>query len=289
MLGAIIGDTVGTRYEWKNHKSKNFELFHRSGRFSDDSVCTMAVAETLLDHCPIDYSQKGLEAIKKDLVRNFIRYVKEYPDVGYGGRFYEWATGKGDHLPYNSWGNGSAMRISPVGWIANSEEEVMKLTKAVSEVTHNHLEGIKGAQAIAMCIFMARKGKSREEIKEYVYDRFYPILNYLDYDELVRTYKFDVSCQGSVPQAIYCFLISNSFEDAIRTAVSIGGDTDTIACMTGSIAEAYYQNEETDRLINEFLSKNYLNDKEKNIIKDFYKHIENDLKKNKNNQEETDG
>ncbi|MBR2788049.1 MAG: ADP-ribosylglycohydrolase family protein, partial [Erysipelotrichaceae bacterium] len=276
MLGAIIGDTVGTRYEWKNHKSKNFELFHRSGRFSDDSVCTMAVAETLLDHCPIDYSQKGLEAIKKDLVKNFIGYVKAYPDVGYGGRFYEWATGKGDRLPYNSWGNGSAMRISPVGWIANSEEEVMKLAKAVSEVTHNHPEGIKGAQATAMCIFMARQGKNKEEIKDYIYDHFYPILDYLDYDELVKTYKFDVSCQGSVPEAVYCFLIGNSFEDALRTAVSIGGDTDTIACMAGSIAEAFYQNEDTEKLFRQFMSMDYLSDQEKQMVERFNKQIKKD-------------
>ncbi len=289
MLGAIIGDTVGSRYEWRNHKSKEFELFNRSNRFSDDSACTMAVAEALMKFIPIDYSDEGLNKIKKALTESLIRCVKTYPDVGYGGRFYRWATESKDHLPYNSWGNGSAMRVSPVGWIANNEDEVLRLAEATAEVTHNHPEGIKGAQAVAMCIFMARKGKNKEEIKEYIYDRFYPILDYLDYDELVKTYRFDVSCQGSVPQAIYCFLISDSFEDAIRTAVSIGGDTDTIACMASSIAEAYYQNEETDRLIDEFLSKNYLNDKEKNIIKDFYKHIENDLKKNKNNQEETDG
>ena len=278
MLGAIIGDTVGSRYEWRNHKNKDFELFHRSCRFTDDSVCTMAVAETLLDHYPIDYSEDGLNKIKNDLVNNLIRYVKTYPDVGYGGRYYEWATGKGDHNPYNSWGNGSAMRVSPVGWLADSEEEVMKLAKAVSEVTHDHPEGIKGAQAVAMCIYLARKGKSREEIKEYIYDRFYPILDYLDYDELVENYRFNVSCQGSVPQAIYCFLISNSFEDALRTAVSIGGDTDTICCMAGSIAEAFYQNEKTEQLFKRFLSMDYLNETEKKSIERFYKQIENKIK-----------
>lgn len=281
MLGAIIGDTVGSRYEWRNHKSKDFELFHKSCRFTDDSACTMAVAETLMKHYPIDYSDEGLNSLKKDLIENFIKYVKTYPDVGYGGSFYRWATEEGDHKPYNSWGNGSGMRVSPVGWMVNSEEEVLKLVEATAEVTHNHPEGIKGAQAVAMCIFMARKGKSKEEIKEYIYDRFYPILDYLDYDELVKTYRFDVSCQGSVPQAIYCFLISDSFEDAIRTAVSIGGDTDTIACMAGSIAEAYYQNDETYRLIDEFLSKNYLNDKEKDIVEDFYKCVENNQKTSK--------
>ena len=273
MLGAIIGDTVGSRYEFFNHKSKDFELFYRNCRFTDDSACTMAVAETLLDHCPIDYSKEGLEAIKKDLVDNLVRYVKKYPDVGYGGKFYEWATSGGDHLPYNSWGNGSAMRVSPVGWIANSEDEVMKLAKAVSEVTHNHPEGIKGAQVAAMCIFMARQGKSKEEIKDYIYDHFYPILDYLNYDELVKTYKFDVSCQGSVPEAIYCFLISKSYEDTLRTAVSIGGDTDTICCIAGSIAEAYYQNEETEKLFRHFLSMNYLNEQEKQMVDRFDKQI----------------
>ena len=179
--------------------------------------------------------------------------------------------------------------MSAVGWFFETLEETERVAAISAAITHNHPEGIKGAQAIAMCIFMARKGKSKEEIKDYIYDKFYPILDYLDYDELVKSYKFDVSCQGSVPQAIYCFLISKSFEDAIRTAVSIGGDTDTIACMAGSIAEAYYQNEETDKLIKEFLSKDYLNDKEKNIVKDFYKCVEDNLKKKKGNLEETDG
>ena len=270
MLGAIIGDTVGSRYEFLNHKSKDFEMFNKYCRFTDDSVCTMAVAETLIKNYPIDYSDEGLNNLKKDLVENLIKRVKEYPDVGYGGKFYEWASSEGKHEPYNSWGNGSAMRVSPVGWIANSEEEVMKLAKATAEVTHNHPEGIKGAQAIAMCIFMARNGKTKTEIKDYIYDKFYPILSYLDYEELVKTYKFNVSCQGSIPQAIYCFLISDSFEDTIRTAVSIGGDTDTIACMAGSIAETFYQNEETTEIINEFLSRDYLGEKEKERINEFY-------------------
>ncbi len=270
MLGAIIGDVVGSRYEWKNHKNKDFELFHKSCRFTDDSVCTMAVAETLMNHYPIDYSEEGLGEIKKDLIESFISYVKEYPDVGYGGRFYDWATTSKDHKAYNSWGNGSAMRGSPTGWLANSEEQVLKLAKAVSEVPHNHPEGVKGAQAVAMCIYLARQGKSKKEIKEYVYDHFYPILDYLDYDELLRTYSFDVSCQGSVPEAIYCFLISDSYEDTIRTAVSIGGDTDTICCIAGSISEAYYRNKKTRTLFKFFLDKNYLNNSEKNKLNEFF-------------------
>ena len=280
MLGAIIGDVVGSRYEWKNHKNKDFELFHKSCRFTDDSVCTMAVAETLMNHYPIDYSEEGLNSIKKDLVDTFIRCVKEYPDVGYGGRFYNWATTSKDHKAYNSWGNGSAMRVSPVGWLANSEDEVMKLSKAVSEVTHNHPEGIKGAQAVAMFIYLARKGKSKEEIKEYIYDHFYPILDYLDYDELIKAYKFDVSCQGSVPEAIYCFLISESYEETIRTAVSIGGDTDTICCIAGSIAEAYYQDEDTEAVFAQFLSMKYLSDNQKEMIRKFHETVEDNVLKN---------
>ncbi len=280
MLGAIIGDVVGSRYEWNNHKSKDFELFHRSCRFTDDSVCTMTVAETLMNHYPIDYSEEGLNSIKRDLVDTFIRYVKEFPDVGYGGRFYDWATTSKDHKAYNSWGNGSAMRVSPVGWLANSEEQVMKLSKAVSEVTHNHPEGIKGAQATAMCIYLARQGKSKEEIKEYIYDHFYPILDYLDYDELLRTYSFDVSCQGSVPEAIYCFLISDSYEDTLRTAVSIGGDTDTICCIAGSIGETYYQDKETEAIFDQFLSMNYLSDIQKEIVQKYYKTVKDNVLQN---------
>ncbi len=291
MLGAIIGDVVGSRYEFRNHRSKDFELFHRVCCFTDDTVCTLAVAKTLMDHYPIDYSKEGLDIIKNDLVANLIRFVDNYPNAGYGGRFYDWATSHGKDIdawrdnpdnfaPYNSWGNGSAMRISPVGWLANSKEEVMKLTKAVSEVTHNHPEGIKGAQAVAMCIYMARKGNSKEEIKEYVYDHFYPILDYLDYDELVRNYKFDVSCQGSVPQAIYCFLISESYEDTLRTAVSIGGDADTICCMAGSIAEAYYQDTNTEKVFRQFLSMKYLPDIQKDRIQIFYDVIGNNILRN---------
>ncbi len=259
MIGAILGDVVGSRYEWINHKSKDFDLFNRVCCYTDDSVCTVAVAKTLIDNYPIDYSEDGLNKIKEDLVNNLVDFVSRYPDVGYGGNFYAWATCD-KHSPYNSWGNGSGMRVSSVGWLANSEEEVLKLAKATAEVTHNHPDGIKGAQAIAMCIFLARTGKTKVEILDYIYDNFYPLLDYLDYDDLVRTYKFDVSCEGSVPEAIYSFLISDNFEDTIRTAVSIGGDTDTIACMAGSIAEAFYQDENTQTVIDEFLSKDYLPD-----------------------------
>lgn len=241
MVGALIGDAVGSRYEYLNIKSKSFPLFHPVCTYTDDSVCTIAVAKTLIDNYPINYNDKGLNKIKEDLIDNFKYFVNKYPDSGYGSNFYKWGISD-SREPYNSYGNGSAMRISPVGWIANSEEEVKKLSKAISEVTHNHSEGIKGAEAVAMCIYMARNHKTKEDIKEYIYDNYYPILDYLDYEELVETYEFDVSCQGSVPEAIYCFLLGKSFKDTIKTAVSIGGDSDTIACIAGSIAEAYYKN-----------------------------------------------
>lgn len=276
MLGAIIGDVVGSRYEFANIKSKSFPMFHPVCTFTDDTVCTIAVAKTLIDNSPIDYSDEGLNKIKKDLINNFKHFVEKYPNYGYGGSFFEWAMSDSKE-PYNSWGNGSGMRISPVGWIANSEEEVKKLSKAVSEVTHNHLEGIKGAEAIAMCIFMARLGKTKDEIKEYIYDNYYPELDYLDYEELLDTYEFDVSCQGSVPQAIFCFLIGEGFNDVIKTAVSIGGDSDTIACMAGAIAEAYYINKQditpTIKKFNENISfpKEFVD-----ITNNFLKLIKND-------------
>ena len=199
------------------------------------------------------------------------------PNYGYGGSFFDWAMSESNE-PYNSWGNGSGMRISPVGWIANSIEEVKKLSKAVSEVTHNHPEGIKGAEAIAMCIYMARIGKTKEEIKEYIYDNYYPELDYLDYEELLDTYEFDVSCQGSVPQAIFCFLIGESFNDVIKTAVSIGGDSDTIACMAGAIAEAYYKDkQDITPTIKKFNESIPFPNEFVDITNNFLKLIKNDL------------
>ena len=256
MLGAIMGDVIGSRYEFYNHRSKEFDLFHSVCTFTDDTVLTIATAKALLDNYPFKLNEEGINKIKKDLVAYYLDAVDKYPDAGYGGRFYNWIAFDDKHLPYNSFGNGSAMRVSSVGWLAKSLIECKLLAKVTAEVTHNHTEGIKGAEAVAVAIFMARQGKTKEEIKEYVYDNYYPELDYLSYDELVETYKFNETCQGSVPEAIYCFLISESYEDAIRTAVSIGGDTDTIACMAGAIAEAYYK--DTDALNKEFLSHNYL-------------------------------
>lgn len=277
MVGALIGDAVGSRYEFYNTRTKDFNLFHPVCTFTDDTVCTIAVAKTLIDHYPIDYSLKNLEVIKNDLIKNLIDFGKRYPNVGYGPRFYNWLNGKTNYKPYNSLGNGSAMRVSPVGWIAKNEEEVKILSKLTAEVTHNHPEGIKGAQALAMCIYMARKGKTKREIKEYIYDNYYPILNYFDYDELVLNNKFHSTCTESVPQAIYCFLISKNFSDAVKTAVSIGGDSDTIANMSGAIAEAYYKDKiDISPVVRKFNEKIFLPKEFVDITNDFLKTIKND-------------
>lgn len=259
MLGAIIGDVVGSRYEWHNLKDKQFLLFSSVCRFTDDSVCTVAVTKALLDNLPIDYSNNGLEKLKEDVRDSLVEFVHKYDNYGYGGHFYAWAMDDEKHEPYYSYGNGSAMRVSACGYIGNSIAEVLKLAKATAEVSHNHPEGIKGAQAIAVCVYLARTKHTKEEIKEYIYNNFYPELEYLDYDELVKNYVFDVSCAGSVPEAIYCFLISEDFEDCIRTAISIGGDSDTIGCMAGAIAEAYYKDTDSYKeVVDAFNKKNYI-------------------------------
>ena len=241
MLGAITGDIIGSIYEANNIKTKKFDLFTDKNRFTDDTVMTFAVAEALMNG-------GGDE--------NFIRFMKRYgllyPRAGYGGTFVRWLASDTTE-PYNSWGNGSAMRVSSCGWIANLDipiEEGLKLTedlaKKSAEVTHNHPEGIKGAQATAVSIFFMRHGKSKnaikeykEKLKDYIKDRFEYDLDFT-IEEIRPIYRFDVSCQGSVPPAIVSFLESENFEDAIRNAISIGGDSDTIGAITGSIAEAAY-------------------------------------------------
>jgi len=230
MLGAIIGDIVGSIYEFDNHRWKAFELFSKKMFFTDDTVMTCAVAKSLLD-------SRGANIIKclKD-------YGYAYPHKGYGGSFRTWLFG-GKSEPYYSFGNGSAMRVSPVAWFAKSEEEVKILSKRVTEVTHDHPEGLKGAEVTAMCIFKALEGGGdlsvKEKIREYA-EKEYPEIKKMNYADLVRNYKFNETCQNTVPQAIYCFLISKNFEDCIRTSVSIGGDTDTLCAISCAIAEAYY-------------------------------------------------
>ncbi len=232
MIGAIAGDIIGSRFEANNIKSKEFKLFDSDCEFTDDSVMTIAVAKALMEYKKI----QNIDTFKETLIKTMHEVGNLYPDCGYGGRFYVWITRR-CHKPYNSFGNGSAMRVSPVGWYAKSIEECETLAKATAEITHNHPEGIKGAVAVAGAIFLAKKGRSMEEIKKYV-SKYYTINFTLD--EIRDSYEFFETCQESVPQAIEAFFESTSFEDAIRNAVSIGGDSDTIAAIAGSIAEAYY-------------------------------------------------
>ena len=231
MIGAIIGDIVGSRFEWHNIKTKEFELFHRRCRPTDDSVMTLAVARAILN------SGGDIAALEREAVACMQALGHRYPNAGYGGRFYGWLR-TADPQPYYSYGNGAAMRVGPCGFAAKTLEEAVAMADAVTKVTHNHPEGMKGAAATAAAIFLARSGKTREEIREYIVRNYYP-LNFT-LDEIRPTYTFDVSCQGSVPQALEAFLESVSFEDAIRNAISIGGDSDTIAAITGGVSEAYY-------------------------------------------------
>lgn len=271
MIGAIIGDMVGSVYEFHPIKSKNFDIYDSKMCMTDDSFLTIAVAKVLMNHLPIDYSEAGLKKIKADLVREFIDTVNDYPEVGYGSMFYNWsrlAYYRNMCEPYNSYGNGSAMRISPVAWIANSIDEVKLLSKAVSEVTHNHPEGIKGAEAVAVAIFLAKNGSSKDEIKEHIVKNYYPEITNFVFDELVEKYEFDETCQGSCPQAIYAFLISDSFEDAIRNCIAIGGDCDTTGAMAGAIAEAYYSKDKISDFETKFINR-MIDDSVVNFVKRF--------------------
>ncbi len=230
MLGAIAGDIIGSIYEGDPIKSTEFPLFQPACRFTDDTVLTVALADSLLSGAPFVLKLK--------------EYYRAYPSAGYGGTFHRWAQSD-DLAPYNSWGNGSAMRVSPVGFAFDTLEEVLDQAKQSAEVTHNHPEGIKGAQATASAIFLARSGKSKDEIRDYVASTFgYQLDQPLD--KIRKDYLPDVSCQGSVPQAITAFLKSNDFEDTIRQAISLGGDTDTQACIAGGIAQAFYQGVPTE-------------------------------------------
>ena len=233
MFGAIVGDIAGSRFEWRNIKTKEFELLphNRHCRPTDDTVMTLAVAQAILD-CGGTWDELSRNAVKR-----MQEMGRKYPRAGYGGRFKRWISDD-DPQPYNSWGNGAAMRVSACGFAAATLDEAKELSAAVTRVTHDHPEGMKGAEATAAAIFLARSGKSMNEIREYVEANYYK----LDFTlaEIRPAYSFDVSCQGSVPQAIEAFLESTGFEDAVRDAVSIGGDSDTIAAITGGIAEAYY-------------------------------------------------
>lgn len=276
MLGAIIGDMVGSMYEFHPCKTKTFDIYNSRMRMTDDSYLTIAVAKTLLKHYPIKYDELSLKELQNDLSQEFVDMWSKHKEAGFGGMFYEWCLTCRDTgeiaKPYNSYGNGSAMRISPVGWIANSEEEVKVLSKAVTEITHNHPEGIKGAEAVAMAIYLALHGASKEEIKERMINEYYPEIAELDFNELVKHYRFSEICQKSVPQAIFCFLISSSLEDTIRNCVAIGGDCDTTGAMAGAIAEAFYQKEKLSKFEDRYLYFMIDPDVEK-LVKEFHKVI----------------
>ena len=204
MLGAIIGDMVGSIYEFHPCKTKEFEIIDERMRMTDDSYLTIAVAETLLKHYPIKYDDESLKAIQRDLIEDFAKTWKRNKNVGFGMLFIDWArrASNGQAKPYYSFGNGSAMRISPVAWVADSEEHLKLLSKTVTEITHDHPEGLKGAEAIAMCIYLALHGASKKEIKERMIKDYYPEIETLDFDDLVKNYQFSPICQESVPQAI---------------------------------------------------------------------------------------
>ncbi|MCD8040192.1 MAG: ADP-ribosylglycohydrolase family protein [Clostridia bacterium] len=231
MIGAIIGDIAGSKFEFCNYRSKKFKIFSQDSFITDDSVMTLAVAQAV-------YMCKGDYTFLSGYAKATMQMLGQmYPSSGYGTSFYNWIFS--DHpLPYNSYGNGAAMRVSACGFYGKTLNEVKKMSKAVTEVSHNHPEGLKGAEATAVCIYLAKSGKSKKYIRNYVNKNYYK----LDFtiDEIRPTYDFNETCQRTVPQAIEAFLESESFEDAIKTAVSVGGDSDTLAAITGSIAEAFY-------------------------------------------------
>ena len=263
IMGAIIGDIAGSKFEFNPIKSKDFELLQRAKYvrnendllysqiekgcfFTDDSIMTLAICDAILQvssvpfHHYDDYYNFRHDLYKyigRFLVNTMVKYGKKYPNAGYGSNFRNWLYSD-YHEPYNSCGNGSAMRVSAVAYIAETIVDVIRLSKAVTEVTHNHPEGIKGAEATAVATWLALHGRTKEEIKEYIEKNYYKLD--FDYDDLVKNYEFGELCQNTVPQSIYAFLISNSFEDAIKTTISLGGDADTMGAITGAIAGAYY-------------------------------------------------
>jgi ADP-ribosylglycohydrolase len=224
LFGAIAGDMIGSRHEWKVCTDPKFALFSKSSKFTDDSVLTIAVADAIAN-------QRGYG-------ETIVEYARRYPKAGYGSYFRRWLKEDGVE-PYNSFGNGSAMRVSPIGWAFNSMEDVLLEAERSASVTHNHPEGIKGAQSIALAIYLARTGFGKEEIRQEIETRFgYDLRRSLD--EIRPSYQWDSTCPGSVPESIIAFLESDDFESAVRNAVLLGGDADTMAAISGSIAEAYY-------------------------------------------------
>jgi len=252
MLGAIAGDIIGSPFEGNNIKDYRFPLFTSNSTFTDDTVMTVATADCILH--------------KGSFEEFYKKYYLKYPGRGYGLKFSMWA-GSPDSKAYNSWGNGSAMRVSPVGFACSRLDEVLKLARRSAEVSHNHPEGIKGAQAVAAAVFMARRGDKKDKIAGYIEKKFgYDLKQSIE--SIKKWYKFDSSCQGTVPQAIRAFLESGDFEDAVRKAISIGGDSDTIACIAGGIAEACYGKlpDEIRESVIKILDRDLIG-----VIKSFYK------------------
>lgn len=231
MLGAIIGDIVGSRFEWDNYRAKNFEFFTSKCFFTDDSILSLAICQALIK-AKSDYSD-----LREQTVKSLREFGSLYPEADYGGRFNTWLHFENTEA-YYSCGNGSAMRVSGVVYAAQSLEQVKELALMVTDVTHNHPEGIKGAEAAAVAAFLAKEGSSKEEIKAYLEKHYYK----LDFtlDGIRESYRYNETCQGTVPQALEAFLEADSYEDAIRNAVSIGGDSDTLAAITGGVAECFY-------------------------------------------------
>lgn len=232
MLGAVIGDIIGSPYEFESDKTKDFPLFTPDCRPTDDSIITIAVGCACAEaDCSDEYEFKRILSEK-------IREIGlMYPDAGYGQRFYQWMLMDEDE-PYEGYTNGAAMRVSPTAWVVDTLEDVERLARWSAEITHNHPDGIKGAVAVAAAVFLARTGAGKEKIRSYIESKYYD-LNFTT-DEIRPSYSYDMTCEGSVPQAIVAFLDSEDFEDAVRNAVSLGGDGDTQACIAGAIAEAYY-------------------------------------------------
>ncbi len=263
VFGAVIGDIVGSRYEFANHRSKDFALFDMRCSFTDDSLMTIAVAEAL--------TKRGSGSDKEladATIASMRRIAAAYPDSGWGTMFSYWLFGEGDPAPYNSFGNGAAMRVSPVGWYAKTEDEVRRLSRIVTGVSHNHPEGLKGAECTAMAVFDALGGKSKRQILERAAS-YYPELPNISCDELRKTYLFDESCMRTVPQAFACFAEGQDFEDVLRNAISVGGDSDTLAAIACSVADAFYGVPE--RI--EYVAEMYLTDDLKKLMSEFFDRI----------------
>ena len=235
MYGAIIGDIIGSRFEFdRGSKSREFELFTPRCNFTDDTVMTVAVAEALMN-AGKDSDEK---TIKSELIKSMKMWGQRYPDAGYGGRFIRWVLSE-EPKPYGSYGNGSGMRVSSVGWLYDSLERTREVARWTAEVAHNHPEGIKGAESVAAAIFMARNGASKDEIKKYIEDEFGYNLN-RTLDEISPSYHHVEDCMRTMPEAFTCFLEADSYEETVRNVMYIGGDTDTLAAIAGAVAEAFW-------------------------------------------------